>query len=370
MTETTHPIYTPITNYEVPNLNNDQLSKFNMDTMHVHEVMRFDPEEALQILQSNEGEQVIGADFGGDKGVSQLFDIKDSGVVTNSQFREYKQGTGGEGYADVLRSTESYALNNNLPIGISWGTPVKGTKPMYHPKVDIFLTELESNYDGDFAKLAPHLTSVINDGPAGLISGAVEVFKKFGAKNVIFPINGGGLGMAVLKDGVLYATEAGHVEADPDLNPYNRTGECGVFEQKHVCLEMLGANKAGIEVIWEKLTGTPTSAREIEKLYLEGNDQAGNLYDSSALVVAHMIAGTAKAFGLDLFSPDVAIVGHGGGFKFPYYGERIMQILNDDKNVAVQLIMTKDFGDKESNACLDGAAINAIVANQLTNQEK
>lgn len=355
--------YTPIINFEIPKLNNDQLAKFTMESIYAKEVMKFDPVQAVQVLEAKSGTKVIGADFGGDKGVSQLFEIVNGTLQLDDSFRQYKQGSGGEGYLEVLKEAENFAAQNGIGIGISWGTPVDGTKPGYHSKIDAFYNELSSQYDGDFANLVPHLTIALNDGPAGLISGAVEAYRELGAKNILFPINGGGLGMGVLKDGVMYATEAGHVEALSELNIFNRTGECGIFDQKFICIEMLGANKAGIEPQWMDQTGQEVSARQIETLFLEGNELAGKIYDHSALIMAHMVVGTANAFGIDLSSSETAIVGHGGGFKFPHYGDRVSQIIANEGHTP-HLIMTKDFGNEHSNACLDGAAIAALVTAQ------
>ncbi len=52
---------------------------------------------------------------------------------------------------------------------------------------------------------------------------------------------------------------------------------------------------------------------------------------------------------------------HGGAFKFPAYGERIQQILSGNSETKPNIIMTKDFGNAESNACLDGVAIATVL---------
>lgn len=324
--------------------------------------MHFNSREAVEAIKASEGAHVIGADFGGDKGISQLFKVSNGIFAVDPAFKEYAQGNGGESYAEILRKTEEFAANHNIPVGISWGAPLDGTKPLFHPKVDVFLSELKDKYSGDFKKIMPHLGIVMNDGPAGLVSGAVEAYRTFGAENVLFPINGGGLGMAVLKDGIIYSAEAGHVKAIDALNKYNQTTACGVFGAQYTCVEMLGANKAGIEVQWQARTGSYMRARDIEDRYKNGDEFAGELYDNSALIEAHLIAGVAQAFDIDLFDSKTAIVGHGGAFKFPAYGDRVVQILSKDKEDSPQFIMTKDFGNPDTNACLDGAAIAALIA--------
>lgn len=106
---------------------------------------------------------------------------------------------------------------------------------------------------------------------------------------------------------------------------------------------------------------TVICAREIEDRFKEGHIFAGELYDHSALVVAHMIVGTALALKIDLTRNTTAIVGHGGAFKFPNYGERVQQIIAKHTGVTPHLIMTQNYGTKDTNACLDGAALAAAI---------
>lgn len=353
---------TPLTAREVPPLLAMQLAEFSMESIHAHQVMEFYPRQALERLEALEGRQVIGADFGGDKGVTKLFTVTGGQLVISDQYEDYVQGSHGDGYLESLEKTARFVAERDIPVGISWGAPLEGTRPLDHPKAVNFLGGLRQKYQGDFAKLLPTLRSCINDGPAGVISGAIEANRSHAATAVLLPINGGGLGMAVIADGKVYATEAGHVEAVDELNSYGQAAACGVFEAKYLCLEHLGANKAGIEAQWQQLTGHHLPAKEIEDRYKAGDNLAAELYDHSALVVAHMVQGTARAFNIDLSSELSLVVGHGGAFKFPQYGERVRQILSAATAGDVKLIMTKDYGDPQSNACLDGAAIAALTA--------
>jgi predicted NBD/HSP70 family sugar kinase len=355
--------FTPLTQNPIPALNQSQLDMFtDQPSIHAQPLGQFDVSKSLQTLHDKEGSYVIGADFGGDKGQSQLFRIQGGQLVADDAYTDYVQGDLGAGYLASMEKTARYAQENNIPVGISWGAPIDGTKPLFHPKATVFLDELQQKYDGDLANLFTSNSVCYNDGPAGLIGAIVVANQQAPTSSVLFPINGGGIGMAVLTNGTLYATESGHVQAIDDLNIYNQSVACGVFEASFVCLERLGANKAGIEAQWQARTGDYLRARDIEDRYKAGDAFAGELYDNSALILAHVIQGTAKAMGINLADTATAVVGHGGAFKFPHYGERVQQILETHNSSPVRLLMMKDHVAPGSNACLDGAALAALIA--------
>lgn len=359
MSETT---ITQITDLPIPNLNPEQLQEFTADSIHAEFAANFDVKDASTTLDTLEGQHVLGADFGGDKGVSQLFQVQQGKLIPVDGYRDEIQGDDGAGYVASIKKTAAYAEEHNIPFGISWGGPMDGSKLLYHPKANTFIRELTDEFDGDLKNISPSITSAINDAPAGLIAGAVEAYHQFQAESIVFIINGGGIGCSYLKDKAIYATEAGHVRGIDAFNIYNQTDQCGVFNQTFVCVERLGANKAGIEAQWQLLQGERLSARVIENKYKEGNALAGELYEHSAIIVAHTVQGLANVTDIDLRSPKSAVVCHGGGFKFPQYGARVKQLLDTYNDTSVQLIMTNDFSDPRSNACLDGAAIAALVA--------
>jgi hypothetical protein len=359
----TNPAVKLLTDLAAPSLMTEQLDALQRDTLHVQQIGSFDAANALDLLKSKEGKRVLGADFGGDKGTTRLFEVRDASLVLLNDYADDIQSNDGKGYLESLQKTARYAEAHDIPFGISWGGPLNGTQVVFHPKAKLFMAELEAQYNSDLAKISLTITACFNDGPAGLLSGAVEAYRDYKATTVLFAINGGGLGLAVLSDNTMYATEAGHAEGLAALNTYKQTSACGVFGATYTCLEQLGANKAGIEVQWQLAGHDYSRARDIEDRYKAGDQLAGELYDHSALVVAHMIAGTAKAFTIDLSDPTTAIVCHGGAFKFPDYGARLQQILcHFIANKPVNLLMTKDYTDPNSNACLDGAAIAAITA--------
>lgn len=352
----------PLTQNPVPVLLERQLDKFTHASIQSSDLSHFDSSRSMAILAQKEGARIIGADFGGDKGQTQLFVVQDGSLVPDPSYSDYVQGDHGAGYLASLEKTAVYASEHNIPVGISWGAPLDGTRPIFHPKAKVFFAELAERYDNDFANVVPTLSACYNDGPAGLISGLIEANRQQPTSSVLFPINGGGIGMAAFHDSILYAVEAGHVEGIAELNRYNQDEACGVYGADYTCLERFGANKVGIEAQWLAHSGSRLRARDIEDRYKAGDMFAGELYDNSALVLAHVIQGTANVFGIDLTDSAAAVVGHGGAFKFPYYGERVLQILEHHNGAPIRLIMTKDYGSRESNACLDGAALAAVLA--------
>lgn len=349
-----------LTDLPIPVLLEPQINKFTLDSIHAEQLISFNVNSAAEELKQHVGKRIIGADFGGDKGVAKLFDVVSDGMAIDPEFSQYVQGNGGEGYLECLEEIAEFATANGLPVGISWGSPLEGTRPLAHPKIHEFSHALNRKYNGNLSDLFPTLGACINDGPAGLVSAAIHANTVGTVETVLLPINGGGLGMAVLKDKYVYSTEAGHVEAIPELNTYNQANQCGVFGQQFTCIETLGANKAGIEAQWA-LRRPHLRAIEIEQEYLKGDEYALELYDHSAWVVAHMVVGTASALDIDLTIPTVAVMGHGGGFKFPDYGNRVRQIIENYLKLPVRLHLTHEFSEAGSNACIEGAAIAALV---------
>lgn len=349
-----------LTELPIPNLISGQLDKFTADAIHVQEMQSFSVVTASKQLARKEGSRVLAADFGGDKGIVRLFEVQDGSLVTIDGYEDDIQGDHGTGYVHTLQKAAVFAEVNKIPFGISWGGPLNSNGTLVpHPKATVFMNELQ-RYDQDLHKISRAISIVINDGPAGLLYSAVEAFKANGSTSVLFAINGGGLGFSVLLNDTVYPSEGGHVEGVAELNTYQQTALCGVYGAEYTCLELLGANKAGIEAQWQQITGKYARARDIEDMYKAGNKLAFELYDHSAFVMAHTIVGTAMAMNMDLSSRDITIACHGGAFKFPAYGERVKQLIETHSNSQVQLLLTKDYIEDKSNACLTGAAIAAI----------
>lgn len=192
------------------------------------------------------------------------------------------------------------------------------------------------------------------------MASAFEAIKRYPeTSNLIYVINGSGLGGAVLKENAIFTSEPGHVEVEARLNPFSQGKACGMFGGNHVCVEVVAAGKAGIEDLWLQQKGERLSGRDIAARYLDGDHIAGDLYDNSALVTAHVIKGIAKAFSFPKDFSRTIVVGHGGTFKVPGYGDRLRSILAANLPYVPTMLFTKDFSN---NACLDGAAIAALVS--------
>lgn len=357
------PIIKSLTELHVPQFLDAQIDQFQLDKIHAEEVGRFDPQEAYAKLKNLRGKRAVGIDIGGNKLISEVFSVDaEARIVIEEGFGDLKKDGLGVGYLASMESAAAYAKAEEIPAGISIGIPLDGSKPEDSNKLPVLLKELKEKYGGDFANLFTVPLACLNDGPAGLMSGAIEAHRVTEKVNtVILLINGGGIGAAVLKDGVITETLAGHVPVIPELNIYGASRPCGVFDAMHVCMENVGSNERGIEQIWEQKTGTHLSAVEIEKQFT-GNQPDGalslELYDYSALILAYTAKGLAKTFGINLSDPAVAVVCHGGAFKFPDYGNRVRQILQNNGNATVNLLLTKDYSQ---NACVDGAAIAALL---------
>lgn len=122
-----------------------------------------------------------------------------------------------------------------------------------------------------------------------------------GARDVIYVINGSGLGGAALANNTIYAAEPGHVAVVGQLNSFNGLSQrkpCGLDPATHVCVKSVGASKAGVEDIWRLATGEHLTGREIAALHAAANELARALYHNSAFITAHVVTGMAWAFGL------------------------------------------------------------------------
>jgi predicted NBD/HSP70 family sugar kinase len=145
---------------------------------------------------------------------------------------------------------------------------------------------------------------LVNDAEAGLIAASLEAIKREPqTRNVIYVINGSGLGGAVLKDTTVFTSEPGHIRVEPELNRFSQRKPCGVLGATYTCLEAVAASKAGIEDIWLQRHDEYRSGREIAAMFLSSNQLMLDLYDNSALVTAHVVKGLAKAFQLFLTGP-------------------------------------------------------------------
>ena len=266
----------------VPALYSDQLERFTLDSLRATEARRFDALRMLSLIRSSGDKRVLAIDIGGDKLVWSLLGTQngflerlDEGTETRSE--------AGRGYLSLLERIGALARRDSIPVGISFAGPIQETKPVAGPNLGAFIADLYSGYDGDFGNIF-HKVRLSNDAEAGILAGAVEAASRFAdIANVIYVINGSGIGGAVLKDKRIYAAEPGHVEVESELNLFNQRKACGLLGASHVCIEVVAASKAGIEDIWFRETGQRCDGQQIAAKYLAADPVALDLYDNSAI---------------------------------------------------------------------------------------
>jgi predicted NBD/HSP70 family sugar kinase len=333
----------------------EQLSGFTIEGVRGKRVRSFDPRSSLGGLRASDGEKAIAVDIGGDKLSASYFAVRDGRVSRTSDLLAC-QGDGGAGYLKALTELADLARREAVAVGISFAGPVTGTRLLAGPNLPDFMADFHDAYGGDFARLFPAV-QVANDAVAGLMAGALEAVRRHpDVRDVIYLINGSGIGGAVLADRDIYAAEPGHVAVVQRLNPFGQGKSCGLDGESRPCVEVVAASKSGIEDIWRQRTGQRLSGREISARYQAGDELARALYDNSALVAAHVVAGLAAAFELTTRPERLAVVGHGGIFYVPGYADRLIDILGHAFG-RPKFLLTRDFS---ANTCLEGAAVAAI----------
>lgn len=341
----------------VPPLLPEQLSRFTPEKLQAKPVRDFDPRTALAGLRAADKKAVIAVDIGGDKLTATFFSITD-GTVRRTRDVLNRQGYGGAGYLSALLELRETARHEMVPVGVSFAGPTEGTRLIAGPNLPVFTREFGDAFHGDFANVFPAV-EVANDAEAGMLAGALEAVRRYpDTRDVVYIINGSGLGGSVLTGQTIYATEPGHIEVVGELNAFGQSKACGLGGAAYVCIEAVAASKAGVEDIWAQQAGDRLSGREIAARYLSGDPRAIDLYDNSACITAHAIRGMAAAFRLPGDAGQLVVVGHGGIFHVPGYGERVRVILDEDIGHPVPMLFTKDFS---ANTCLEGAAIAVAV---------
>jgi predicted NBD/HSP70 family sugar kinase len=337
----------------IPELLPQQVRRFTAGTLRARPVRRFDTEQAAGSLRASDGKPVLAVDIGGDKIAASCFTVRD-GAVQRGDDVLTRHGDDGAGYLAALTELSGFARRLKVPVGISFAGPTNGTRLLAAPNLPLFIAEFRDRYDGDFANLF-HEVELANDAEAGIMAAALEAARRYpGARDLIYIINGSGLGGSVLTGNMIYAAEPGHIEVADRLNAYGQRKSCGLAGAGYVCVEVVAASKAGVEDIWFQRSGEHLSGQEISARYLAGDRVALGIYDNSALVTAHVIKGMAVAFGLLGAPRQLVVAGHGGIFQVPGYGERLRTILGRDLRHEPQMLFTKDFS---ANTCLEGAAI-------------
>jgi predicted NBD/HSP70 family sugar kinase len=347
--------FTSLCELPIPGLLPDQLREFTIESLRAKRVRHFNPHALLSGLRASDGEKIIAVDIGGDK-LSACYFIIRGGTVARAEEVLTCQADAGAGYLAALVAVSERARREALPVGISFAGPVDGTRLVAAPNMPAFLAEFHDGYGGDFAGLFP-VVQVANDAVAGLLAGAVEAVRRYpDARYVIYVINGSGLGGAVLAGDAIYAAEPGHVPVADGLNAFGQRKECGLGGARYACVEAVAASKAGVEDIWRQRTFRRLSGQQISACYQLGDPLARELYDNSAQLTAHVIQGLAEAFGFTADPDRLVVVGHGGIFHVPGYGDRIIDILKG-VGEAPRFLFAREF---TANMCLEGAAVAAV----------
>jgi predicted NBD/HSP70 family sugar kinase len=356
MARTAVPDFISLRDLSNPGLLPEQLREFSLKSMRVKRTGHFNARASLGELRASEGEKIIAVDMGGDKLFASYFMVRD-GMLERAQDDLLScQADGGSGYLTALVELSKRGSREAVPVGISFAGPVDGTRLIAAPNLPDFLAEFQERYDSDFARLFP-VVQVTNDAVAGLMAGAVEAATRYpDARDVIYLVNGSGFGGAVLVGDAIYAAEPGHVKVASRLNPFGQSKPCGMDGAHYPCVETVAASKAGVEDLWRQRTLRRLSGRDISARYQAGDALARALYDNSAQITAHAIRGMANAFRLT--DPGrLVVVGHGGIFHVPGYGDRVMNIVCGEPDTLPRFLFTREFSP---NTCLEGAAIAAV----------
>ena len=337
----------------------EQLQRFTKESLRARPVRRFDVQQSLDTLHLHNGMAVRAVDIGGDKITTADFTLR-NGRLESSGHVLAAQGDDGVGYLAALSEIADSAQRKGIPVGISFAGPVSGTCLEAAPNLSLFARDFRARCDGDFANLFWRV-ALANDAEAGIMAAALEAARRYpDCSGVIYVINGSGLGGAVLTGDTIYAAEPGHIEVSVQLNDFGgfrQHKQCGLDGATYVCIEAVGASKAGVEDIWQQMTGEKLTGRQISTRLFGGDELARSVYHNSARITAHAIKGMGSAFGMFYRGGRPIVIGHGGIFQVPGYGALVCEILARDLAVLPPILFTKDFS---SNTCLEGAAIAVV----------
>lgn len=351
-----------LTNSAIPEFDGDQMRLITSESIMEREIEPYDPEKAITSLRNNEGKKILTLDLGGGSAKKNVWTIKDGILIEDPISRDAaSKKDSGANYMPFFQEAARQAEKEGLAVAISFAGPLKGTSPLSIPNAPAFFNALQAEYGGDFASLFPSLLAVNNDAQAGIKIAAIVARRTLVQENtlnpdlkILFVINGGGFGLALLINNQLRATEVGHARLLDKFNRFGQTVPCGMFGNTFVCLERVAAGGAAIEPLYGKIMGGMFEGSEISRRYQNGDLIARGLYENSALIYAHGILAVAAIDDLLQNSKDTLVVYHGGTFRTPGLKERIHQILGKKLGFQPPMMFTDDIS---VNACAEGAAI-------------
>src|SRR4051812_8629392 len=108
-----------------------QIDIFSKENLHSKELASFNPFKSSEILQECENSLVIVGDIGGDSVEIGKLIIKD-GYPSVQSDQKVLESSGGSQYVEVFEEAAELARKYNLPVGISYGGPLDGSKPLFH----------------------------------------------------------------------------------------------------------------------------------------------------------------------------------------------------------------------------------------------
>lgn len=340
----------------IPSRSDVLLSQFTPDNLLAHSVGHFDPHKVIDLLKGIDRTYMT-VDLGGDKAKACRVRLH-NGLYKRVGKVSVLQSSNGEGYFDFLQEIGQTASDEGIRVGMSFAGPIRDGRATASPNMGVLFDLLQAKYDGDMTRIIPTLASVKNDAEAAIMAGALKAASLYPhLKHYILLIMGSGLGAAVLTKNEIIGTEAGHLEAPPELNPFSQQKACGMKGRTYTCLENIAAGVAGIEPAWERITSRKLKGPGISQEMLNGNETAKTLYNNTAAVGAHVIAGLMQAY--DMSPQNTGVILHGGVYKVPGLAERQTKIANfytgEDLQVVSSLLVSE-------NACLEGAALGAFLS--------
>lgn len=340
-----------IPDLRLPDYVPEQVAQYRDGHLMTHVVCRFDPVRAVDQLSRRR--PAIAIDLGGDKLRWATYGF-DAGILTRHDEQVFRS-TRGQGYLGLLVDLARRVTAEDLPVGISSATKLDGSLIQRTVNLPIFFDEITRRYDADYRNLFQGRMAVVNDTIAGIAGASTRLaLDHWAARDIAFFICGSGMGASVIKDGVAIHVEAAHVPLVAALNPLGQTASCGVADRDYVCVERVTAARAGIEDLYRRLTGDSLDGVQLAAGYEQGDWLASMLYETSALALAHAVAGVMDRYA---FATEAcAVVFHGGNFEIPRYRDALVRNLGRMPRQAGNLVFSRDLSE---NVCLDGAAILA-----------